>query len=77
MEFEITESSDFYSLKDDWDRLYYAGRNIWHYSVLQSFECASLQYKSWYWNPHRLMYRPLFITVRTALGGGNSPSGNM
>lgn len=65
----INYVNDIHLLRDSWCDLYERGRKIWGYSPLQSYECAILQMKSYYWNPKRFLYRPVFIVAESDLGG--------
>ena len=70
---KISYIYNIHLLCDQWCYLYERGRKIWRYSPLQSYECALLQMKSYYWNPKRLLYKPVFIVAESDLGGAIFP----
>ena len=65
---EIIKGSKLDTIHAKWEELYIRGRDKWHYSFLQSYECATMVMKSFYWHPLRWTYNPFFIYVKTNAG---------
>ncbi len=66
---ETVKTSKLGQLKNEWNKLYEQGKSIWNYSIYQSYESALIQEKSYYWNPRRWRYTPLFIYCKVRQEG--------
>lgn len=65
---EIERFNCLRDISKDWIELYDRGREIWNYSPLQSYECATLQMHVFYRHPKRCFYKPVFFVARSDYG---------